>query len=307
MRASAFILIALLTAASAQEPQPNIQLSADLRDDARLTAIVAAYSKGYGKEFGGAARNAAGEIVFRFVGREFVYDDAKKKTFADLLDRPDIKDTFCQTYPIRNPTDRLPENFDPGRFRVEELFKALYGSTESEVLHNCITVDFCGHQVKFNARCGAADALRAVGKNLEALLVKKPALKEYVAELGGTFQWRFIAGTKRLSNHSFANAIDLNVKKSAYWRWEPSSKLSTFSRKDWPVEIVEAFENHGFIWGGKWWHYDTMHFEFRPELIAYARAHPAEPAPGPVGDEKNAKPSSNKNGDTVLPLTDAVR
>ena len=24
---------------------------------------------------------------------------------------------------------------------------------------------------------------------------------------------------------------------------------------------------HGFIWGGKWYHYDTMHFEFRPELV----------------------------------------
>jgi hypothetical protein len=27
------------------------------------------------------------------------------------------------------------------------------------------------------------------------------------------------------------------------------------------------FEKHGFIWGGKWYHYDTMHFEYRPELL----------------------------------------
>jgi hypothetical protein len=32
-------------------------------------------------------------------------------------------------------------------------------------------------------------------------------------------------------------------------------------------EIVRIFENHGFIWGGKWYHYDAMHFEFRPELV----------------------------------------
>ncbi|MDP3291618.1 MAG: M15 family metallopeptidase, partial [Sulfuricurvum sp.] len=25
---------------------------------------------------------------------------------------------------------------------------------------------------------------------------------------------------------------------------------------------------HGFIWGGRWYHYDTMHFEYRPELLA---------------------------------------
>jgi hypothetical protein len=30
-------------------------------------------------------------------------------------------------------------------------------------------------------------------------------------------------------------------------------------------------ERFGFIWGGKWHHFDGMHFEYRPELILYAR------------------------------------
>ena len=34
-----------------------------------------------------------------------------------------------------------------------------------------------------------------------------------------------------------------------------------------PQEIVDAFEAEGFIWGGRWLHYDTMHFEYRPELL----------------------------------------
>lgn len=38
-----------------------------------------------------------------------------------------------------------------------------------------------------------------------------------------------------------------------------------------PRKIVEIFEKHGFIWGGAWYHYDTMHFEFRPEILNYAR------------------------------------
>jgi hypothetical protein len=33
------------------------------------------------------------------------------------------------------------------------------------------------------------------------------------------------------------------------------------------MKIVDVFEKHGFIWGGKWYHYDTMHFEYRPELL----------------------------------------
>lgn len=32
-----------------------------------------------------------------------------------------------------------------------------------------------------------------------------------------------------------------------------------------------AREKHGFIWGGCWYHYDTMHFEYRPELLEIAR------------------------------------
>ncbi len=38
-----------------------------------------------------------------------------------------------------------------------------------------------------------------------------------------------------------------------------------------PWEIVRIFEAHGFIWGGKWYHYDTMHFEYRPELLMTAK------------------------------------
>ena len=35
--------------------------------------------------------------------------------------------------------------------------------------------------------------------------------------------------------------------------------------------LVEIMERHGFIWGGKWHHFDGMHFEYRPELILYSR------------------------------------
>jgi len=34
---------------------------------------------------------------------------------------------------------------------------------------------------------------------------------------------------------------------------------------------VEIFENNNFIWGGKWSHFDILHFEYRPEIILKAR------------------------------------
>jgi hypothetical protein len=91
-------------------------------------------------------------------------------------------------------------------------------------------------------------------------------LAEYAKNLGGTLNWRNVAGTQRLSNHSFAGAIDLNLDKSTYWRWQPAAKLPTFSRLSFPQPIIETFERHGFIWGGKWYHYDTMHFEYRTRV-----------------------------------------
>ena len=30
-----------------------------------------------------------------------------------------------------------------------------------------------------------------------------------------------------------------------------------------PHGIIQIFEQNGFIWGGKWLHVDSMHFEYR--------------------------------------------
>jgi len=44
-------------------------------------------------------------------------------------------------------------------------------------------------------------------------------------------------------------------------------KLDLSYKNKIPQGIIDIFEKHGFIWGGKWYHYDTMHFEYRPELL----------------------------------------
>jgi len=64
--------------------------------------------------------------------------------------------------------------------------------------------------------------------------------------------------------HSWAIAIDLDVGLSNYWRNSPSPLKWT---NRYPQSLVEAFEAEGFIWGGRWYYFDTMHFEYRPELI----------------------------------------
>lgn len=62
--------------------------------------------------------------------------------------------------------------------------------------------------------------------------------------------------------------FDLNPKQGAYWRGvKKRGEEAKMLRDQYPQEIVEIFEKHGFIWGGKWSHFDLMHFEYRPELL----------------------------------------
>ena len=58
------------------------------------------------------------------------------------------------------------------------------------------------------------------------------------------------------------------MSRSDYWRWSgPATGGGVHYKNRIPMEIVRVFEKHGFIWGGRWSHYDTMHFEYRPELM----------------------------------------
>ena len=116
---------------------------------------------------------------------------------------------------------------------------------------------------------GVNKALKRVSKELDRLVQKDPSLKKYLIPVGGGYYWRKIAGTNRLSVHSFGAAIDINPKKADYWRWHRGKYKY---RNKIPYPIVEVFEKNGFIWGGKWYHYDTMHFEYRPELLGMKSA-----------------------------------
>ncbi|HEY1088610.1 MAG TPA: M15 family metallopeptidase [Archangium sp.] len=154
---------------------------------------------------------------------------------------------------------------DPGRARVEQLFFATYGSKRDDVHDHLDKVRFFGLRYPFHEK--AAEPLRRVVTRLEGLVKENKKLLPFLKEIGGTWHWRTIKRSKRLSGHAFGIAIDLNVELSDYWRWTYRGKKMVWKNRV-PQEIVDAFEAEGFIWGGRWKHYDTMHFEYRPELIS---------------------------------------
>ena len=201
-------------------------------------------------------------------GTRMVHDDGKPRaSHRAMLDAATLKDQMAQRYPAgaRYPTP-LPKNFDPGRARHEPFFRKMYGKNSRAARRNTRRVRWMGRRwIRVTKINGVDRALEAVSRDLSLL---PPKLRRYVNRLAGSFTWRKIRGTRRLSTHSFGVALDINLRHSDYWRWvrrRPGGVLRYRNRI--PMKIVQVFEKHGFIWGGKWYHYDTMHFEYRPELL----------------------------------------
>lgn len=207
-----------------------------------------------------------GNNVILASGETLIYDDGKPKNFQERLDGSDIEDMFLDVYSLPDPEPAY--QFDPGRSRAEDLYKSMYGKNAGEVQKNLVPVEWFGQRVQFTSVNGAADSLRAVAKEISLYPELKPYLKS-----SGTFYWRQVRGAKRMSAHSYGIAFDIAVDKSDYWQWKSGSNDETIRVKysnRIPRKIVEIFQRHGFIWGGAWYHFDTMHFEFRPELLKYA-------------------------------------
>jgi hypothetical protein len=210
------------------------------------------------------------DLVWRD-GTRMPLDDGKgDKPFEQWLDSPDVADMFAIHYPVGAEPKPPAKDIDPGRARTAAFFDKVYGDCRlGAVEKNLTTVEWLPTKAKqklpFNKMNGAAAALEAASRELDALA---PSFDVFLTPSAGTYNCRVIAGTNRVSAHGHAIAIDIALKRSHYWRNDKPGKDGTIAYKnEIPMEIVRIFEKHGFIWGGRWYHYDTMHFEYRPELI----------------------------------------
>ncbi|MDR1277652.1 MAG: M15 family metallopeptidase [Treponema sp.] len=98
------------------------------------------------------------------------------------------------------------------------------------------------------------------------------------------WNWRSIADTQSRSFHAYGAALDLLPKslggRETYWLWaarrSPEWWAIPYERRLHPPEaVIRAFEAYGFLWGGKWLFFDTMHFEYRPEILMLNKLPPA--------------------------------
>ena len=211
-----------------------------------------------------------GKLVWRDGTRMDIDDGRGEKPFQVLLSAPDIKDMLRMRYPLGRKGHAPAANFDPGRVRNAAFFDKMYGNClATDIRKSFVAVPWLptkvGARVLVSGINGAADSLRKVSEELDRLPER---FLPYLHPSAGTFNCRPIAGTHRLSAHGYGIAIDIATRHSHYWQWTKPDASGAYAYKNAiPWEIVEIFERHGWIWGGKWYHYDTMHFEYRPELI----------------------------------------
>ena len=164
--------------------------------------------------------------------------------------------------------------------QYREFQGILFGGLERrEIENNLQRINFLGKTISVHRDITAA--LRRVDAAIQKAAAENStegrrisAFIDSIGQIGG-YNWREIWGSNRMSYHSWGLAVDIQPKnlggKAIYWLWERARD------EDWmlvpltarwmpPDKVIEAFENEGFVWGGKWALYDNMHFEFRPEL-----------------------------------------
>jgi D-alanyl-D-alanine carboxypeptidase len=229
-----------------------------LAQNPALDALVRAYP-----DF--LASHDAGVLIWKDGTRMSVSDGRSDKSSGEKLRNPSIIDQLSMPY-VKGPlaTPAGPQD-DPGRFRNIAFFDKMYGDCSKGQVQKKLTkvawlLKMGGGSVQITTVNNVADRLRAVSEELDRL---PPDINKYAFPSAGTFNCRAVKDTGNRSAHAWGAAIDINTKFADYWLWAKNGGY----RNRIPFDIVDIFERHGFIWGGKWVHFDTMHFEYRPELL----------------------------------------
>jgi hypothetical protein len=250
-------------------PAPSFTIGNDLR--------VRAFEEAYGPLIDSVARGED-DVVFYLDGRPIHFRDGRMLT-EDRSGGEDCDPIFYRysleplTEPVAAPAERPTYCTD--------VLETLWGRAETEIREHGRSVTFLDHRMFVNAFLVAP--LAAVEHEIREAGKRDDSVVQWIAELDITYSFmsRGIAGSPTRSHHAWGLAVDLVPRsyedRQVYWRWS-----RVFDREGWdqiplahrwspPLPVIEIFERHGFVWGGKWAHFDVMHFEYRPEIILYNR------------------------------------
>jgi hypothetical protein len=241
-----------------------------------------------------------GDWTFEMDGVRWRYAQGRFLPQEDV-DRPQaFRPQFLYRYPLEpsgssediNPWQELADEvlsrrFSPGSYGIRlypnpgavrsPFYEALWQTRSREESYSQQQwIDFLGRQVQIHR--GIIAPLNRAEARILALAENDPEIRGWLNNLASItgWNWRNIAGSGSRSFHSYGIAVDLLMKTQpgmeTYWQWTAAKGIDWRSvpaekRQNPPVAVIRVFEEQGFIWGGRWPRYDTMHFEYHPELL----------------------------------------
>jgi hypothetical protein len=169
--------------------------------------------------------------------------------------------------------NRSQTSLQRSNYFLDELWQA---STRAETESRLVRVTFLGKNTRIHQ--AIQEKLAIVEDRIQAAAKIDNTIQTWINNLGSLegYGWRNIADTQARSYHAYGLAVDLLPKslggKQTYWLWTSQYRndwwnVSYNERYHPPEAVIKAFEANGFIWGGKWPMFDTMHFEYRPEVL----------------------------------------
>jgi hypothetical protein len=245
----------------------------DPRNDPRVSAFVEAYGS-----LIDSVTYTEDDVIFA-IGSRPIHFQGGRMLEEGRLDRSEDCDPIFYRYslePLTEPSP-LPEE-DPTY--CTDVLESLWGRTDHEIREHGGSTTFLDHRMFVNNLL--IDALAAVEEDILEAATDNSSVATWIDELNITYSMidREIAGSPTRSHHAWGMAVDFvpnsYERLNVYWRWsrvyeEEWHRIPVEQRWSPPQAVIEIFESHGFIWGGKWTHFDNIHFEYRPEILLYNR------------------------------------
>lgn len=178
------------------------------------------------------------------------------------------------------------ENRKNGKVSSKFIFDAIYDSfTRRSTETHLRNMTLWEKPLSVNRMVG--EVVDRVEANVYELGKTDAEVAEFLRTLGRCwgYNWRQIRDAPTKSFHSYGIALDILPRgwenKIVYWNYEKQK-----GNEDWmmipladrwlpPSAVVKAFEDEGFIWGGRWAIWDNMHFEYHPELLLASKIYEA--------------------------------
>jgi hypothetical protein len=266
---------------------PVLDSGEQARGEQVMKALAAAHPKRVGP-----AEFRDGDWAIPVRGEWFYYADGR---FLPENLRPQAAEYDrlpFYNYPEDLPPWKAPTGEESARFREAGrsrqtrpskrstfFFDAVWNvRTRAEAWEQVKTIRFLGKETLVHH--AILEELALVEQQINRLAENDEQAQNWIKSISSVtaWNWRNIADIQSRSNHAYGIAVDILPINSAmrgletYWLWTEQKKIDWWavpyrSRYQPPDAVIKAFESYGFIWGGKWTFYDTMHFEYRPELL----------------------------------------